>query len=664
MIYQRRISRSGLLLVVAFAFAGCEGEQLVAGGPTGSGATTTTTTGKTTQNNSTSSSPTQGSSNTTGQVPTLESSWEDALRSADVAVDEAKLEGSGLVTTSKSGHVEELESLESLTKYWLSDDIDNTPLADNGTFPASVNFSVRQTNHQGEMQIINALRPEDPFIMTVETINGQPLAHVDLVAEGTFTSSSSQGTFLNIAIPNGTDPVPGFLFLCVDGNKDGSCADERVKNLNFFLNMLYASEEDAPPENVETGSVAAALFGGGFSNAAALRFKALGQGENKGLLIYSQAVTIDPVKKTITARTETPAFFLSQQGDATTVPAGEVVANIYDFILGMTSSYPVAVEPGTEIAGVPRPVSIGVLLADYCMDCDSFGEEVSLGDAYAEAAAQRKTLSEYAAKHPGTGREWTGSTEASGTERSVRPPSIVNRDGSIYCQERCACDGLDPVCNKITQDGTAAQGLAKKEPSECAKSCECTLKADKKSGGVYKYKYKCNNPEIRTNGCFAEGTSIRTADRQEVPIEVLSKGQQILMQNGQRAAILRIVAGPERDPLYTFYLKDGARLSVTATHPMLTLRGMQQAQHLQQYDMLSTAAHGYVSIVRIQREATTRPVYNIEIERTATNTGKDNGIIANGVATGDLADQQRLARGESGRSTAQNAKLLRTAGVR
>lgn len=142
-------------------------------------------------------------------------------------------------------------------------------------------------------------------------------------------------------------------------------------------------------------------------------------------------------------------------------------------------------------------------------------------------------------------------------------------------------------------------------------------------------------------GCFVEGTMIRMANGKDLPIEIVRPGAKVMRSNGTTAMITKMVAGPEKIPVYYLKTQDGREVGVTEGHPMVTLTGIKKAKDLNEWDLLLVEKNNWTGIESIAQRKYDRLVYNFVVEGKTTN---DHIIVANGIMTGDLYIQKQLLK--------------------
>jgi hypothetical protein len=165
------------------------------------------------------------------------------------------------------------------------------------------------------------------------------------------------------------------------------------------------------------------------------------------------------------------------------------------------------------------------------------------------------------------------------------------------------------------------------------------------------------------------------ADGSEMTINLLAKGDLVMDPlTGNGVAVRQVIAGPETIPVVEFAL-EGKTLRVTQEHPMvirfaqsklhpaaltapgtehdraLTVPGeLRKARDVAVGDELLLTGGKYARVTGIRREliAATDKVFNFELE--AEGAAAKHLVIANGVVTGDLILQKRLATEDSSKN--------------
>lgn len=148
----------------------------------------------------------------------------------------------------------------------------------------------------------------------------------------------------------------------------------------------------------------------------------------------------------------------------------------------------------------------------------------------------------------------------------------------------------------------------------------------------------CKEVGARMHGCFISGTKIKLSKELEVPVEKFRAGDSVMLSNGQRAKIAKVVSGPENKPVIKMTLATGESITVTETHPMLTEMGVVQAKDLRIGSRLLTEK-GWAMLQSMSKEKYSGLVHNIELVGAQQS---DHLIYGNGIVTGDLYLQQQL----------------------
>lgn len=136
-------------------------------------------------------------------------------------------------------------------------------------------------------------------------------------------------------------------------------------------------------------------------------------------------------------------------------------------------------------------------------------------------------------------------------------------------------------------------------------------------------------------GCLSKHTRIKLADGSERQIVDVSIGDRVSDGRGQDARITNIWKGTE-DTLIHIMTEQGNILEATRDHPVLTSNGMKQLQKLTSADRIVTGAGDTQAIVEAYPIVYEDVVYNLELDG-------GNTIVCNGLVTGDMQEQNRLA---------------------
>ena len=182
--------------------------------------------------------------------------------------------------------------------------------------------------------------------------------------------------------------------------------------------------------------------------------------------------------------------------------------------------------------------------------------------------------------------------------------------------------------------------------------------------GIDAYKLCGCFRDHRRNGCFTPDTKIRMADGQDKQIKDIAAGEYILNpKTGDAVRIKQIIEGPEAIPLVVIKV-NGKELKMSSQHPVLVYSdntlspaGMtQQTQDLDGGALVAAADLQVGSLVRLADgtigavEKLDRPVveegqYVVNLILESKDGSRDSHLlISEGVVTGDLVLQMRLAR--------------------
>lgn len=163
---------------------------------------------------------------------------------------------------------------------------------------------------------------------------------------------------------------------------------------------------------------------------------------------------------------------------------------------------------------------------------------------------------------------------------------------------------------------------------------------------------QCPPPAVRNDGCFIKGTKINISKDVAIEIEKLNAGQNVLLADGRKAKIQRVIAGPEHKPVVAFETENGLSLTVTNEHPLMTKAGMKLAKDITIGDELKTADGKLTAITSIAKKKYTDNVYNFELAGTPKEA--DHSVIANGIVSGELYLQNLM----SGKGRSDNVNVL------
>lgn len=162
-------------------------------------------------------------------------------------------------------------------------------------------------------------------------------------------------------------------------------------------------------------------------------------------------------------------------------------------------------------------------------------------------------------------------------------------------------------------------------------------------------------PMVVAYGCVAEGSLVTMADGSTKAIEHVQLGD--LVRPAAGVAPLRVLHrtdGVEREPMVRLVTARGQRLLLTATHPVMTTRGVLMARDVRA-GMTVATVDGPVAVTRALHERFAGKVWNLEVVGTNAAfvpTETNTTFIANGLVVGDSRMQQQIERTERERIAA------------
>lgn len=135
-----------------------------------------------------------------------------------------------------SDTVRSVTSLDELRKHYVPEPAGQA-IQRGGEADVGLRFEARRREHPGEIDILDRFQGRAKLIASIEALeNGEQLGvqHLDDLKAMIEHRTAKRA---RVAFPKGTRAVPAALLLCLDGNDDGRCGDEPIRNLNFFLNQ-------------------------------------------------------------------------------------------------------------------------------------------------------------------------------------------------------------------------------------------------------------------------------------------------------------------------------------------------------------------------------------------------------------------------------------------
>ncbi|HYO68660.1 MAG TPA: Hint domain-containing protein, partial [Archangium sp.] len=149
------------------------------------------------------------------------------------------------------------------------------------------------------------------------------------------------------------------------------------------------------------------------------------------------------------------------------------------------------------------------------------------------------------------------------------------------------------------------------------------------------------------SSCFAEGTEIKRADGSVVKIQDVKMGDKVLANGkGLALTVTSISRGGEFEKMVRLVDDKGHNVLVTSKHPVVTSKGVKQADMLKSGEQVVTDK-GLATLTHVAREAYTGQVWNLGLGTAGelAVAGKQNRtMFANGILAGDSEMQMELTR--------------------
>ena len=147
----------------------------------------------------------------------------------------------------------------------------------------------------------------------------------------------------------------------------------------------------------------------------------------------------------------------------------------------------------------------------------------------------------------------------------------------------------------------------------------------------------------RVEGCFAPGVKIAMADGSLRNIEDVRAGDMVRnAKTGAPVKVSKVIEGPEALPLIRFGF-DGATVTTSQAHPVLTAAGLKPANELKQGDTIYDARgspHPLTILETLPLEEGQR-VINVSLD-AASSDANQRLIVSDGIITGDIVLQGLL----------------------
>jgi len=148
---------------------------------------------------------------------------------------------------------------------------------------------------------------------------------------------------------------------------------------------------------------------------------------------------------------------------------------------------------------------------------------------------------------------------------------------------------------------------------------------------------------FRAEGCFAPGVKITMADGSLRKIEDVRAGDMVRnVKTGAAVKVGKVIEGPETLPLIRFGF-DGATVTTSQAHPVLTATGLKPANQLKKGDTVFDAQgnpHPVTILETLPLEEGQR-VINVNLDAASSDTDQ-RLIVSDGIITGDIVLQGLL----------------------
>jgi len=149
------------------------------------------------------------------------------------------------------------------------------------------------------------------------------------------------------------------------------------------------------------------------------------------------------------------------------------------------------------------------------------------------------------------------------------------------------------------------------------------------------------------SSCFAEGTEIKRADGTLVKIQDVKVGDKVLANGkGLAMTVTSISRGGENEKMVRLVDDQGHDVLVTSKHPVVTSKGVKQAEALAAGEQVVTDK-GLATLTRVAREAYSGQVWNLALGTAgelAVAGKQGRTMFANGILAGDSEMQLELSR--------------------
>jgi hypothetical protein len=149
------------------------------------------------------------------------------------------------------------------------------------------------------------------------------------------------------------------------------------------------------------------------------------------------------------------------------------------------------------------------------------------------------------------------------------------------------------------------------------------------------------------SSCFAEGTQVKRADGALVKIQDVKVGDKVLANGkGLALTVTSVSRGAENEKMVRLVDDKGHDVLVTSKHPVVTSKGVKQAETLTAGEQVVTDK-GLATLTNVAREAYSGQVWNLGLGTAGelALAGMENRtLFANGILAGDSEMQLELSR--------------------
>jgi hypothetical protein len=150
---------------------------------------------------------------------------------------------------------------------------------------------------------------------------------------------------------------------------------------------------------------------------------------------------------------------------------------------------------------------------------------------------------------------------------------------------------------------------------------------------------------IRESGCFPPGVKISMADGSLRKIEDVRAGDMVRSaKTGAPVEVRQVIEGPEALPLIRFGF-EGATLTTSQAHPVLTALGLKPANELKIGDTVFDGEHNPHPLTILETLPIEEGQRVINVKLVTTSSDADERLIlSDGIITGDIVLQGLLKK--------------------